>query len=194
MIVRRRSPVQASLSQPAYIFIPSPSKTQSQSQAQLQRPLHFKTQTPGFGSRHVNDNAPFSLWDCESATFRESRPRELEWMFTIYNARWIDVDLPDIIIRTDRHPTEIPVTVGGALVRFIPEDMFLPNIPAGSLRPYPSTQRDDLLSSSLPLHSIPSHQQCHEIIRLLELEVGIRAIYFLPPQIIAELDMAGGKN
>ena len=115
-------------------------------------------------------------------------------MFATYRARAIHVSLPDIIIRTDRPPTEIPLTVGGALVRFVPEDMVLPNIPVGSLRPYPNSQRGDLLSSPLPLYSIPSHQQSHEIIRLLELEVDIRAVHFLPPQIIVELDNTSGKK
>jgi len=44
------------------------------------------------------------------------------------------------------------------------------------------------------LYSIPRHQECHEIIKLLELEVDIRAIHFLPPQIIVELDMTSGKK
>jgi len=115
-------------------------------------------------------------------------------MFATYRARAIHVNLPDIIIRTDQPPTEIPLTIGGALVRFVPEDMVLPNIPVGSLRPYPNSQRGDLLSSPLPLYSIPRHQECHEIIKLLELEVDIRAIHFLPPQIIVELDMTSGKK
>lgn len=196
MIVTRKSPVKVSLRQPAYVSSSSPHKdqSQSQSQSQSQRPHLFTTQTPGFGSRHVHDRAPFSLWDYESTTFREPLARELDWMFATYRARAIHVSLPDIIIRTDRPPTEIPLTVGGALVRFVPEDMVLPNIPVGSLRPYPNSQRGDLLSSPLPLYLIPSHQQCHEIIRLLELEVDIRAVHFLPPQIIVELDNTSGKK
>ena len=115
-------------------------------------------------------------------------------MFATYQASAIHVDLPDIIIRTDQPPTEIPLTIGGALVRFVPGDMFLPNLPVDSLKPYPNSQRGDLLSSPLPLYSIPRHQECHEIIKLLELEVDIRAIHFLPPQIIVELDMTSGKK
>ena len=72
--------------------------------------------------------------------------------------------------------------------------MLLPNIPLGSLKPYPNSQRSDLLSLPLPLYLIPSHQQCYEIISLLDLEVDIRAIHFLPPQIIVELDNASGKK
>ena len=162
--------------------------------SQTERPRLFTAQNSGFGSRHVYDRAPFSLWDHENATFREPLARELDWMFEVYRATAIHVNLPDIIIRTDRPPTEIPLTTGGALVRFVPEDMFLPNIPVGALRPYPNTQRGDLLSSPLPLYSIPSHQQCHEIIRVLALEVDIRAVHFLPPEIIVELDVISGKK
>ncbi|KAL9102382.1 MAG: hypothetical protein Q9163_002475 [Psora crenata] len=194
MTVTRISPVKVSLRQPVYVSSASPHNDQSLSQSQPPRPHLFTTQIPGFGSRHVHDRAPFSLWDHESATFREPVARELDWIFATYRARAIHVSLPDIIIRTDRPPAAIPLTVGGALVRFVPEDMFLPNLPAGSLRPYPDRRRADLLSSPLPLYSIPSHQQCHEIIRLLELEVDIKAIHFLPPQIIVELDMTSGKR
>ena len=194
MIVTRKSPVKVSPRQPAYVPSSSPHKDQSQSQSQSQRPNLFTTQNPGFGSRHVHDRAPFSLWDYESATFREPLARELDWMFATYRARAIHVNLPDIIIRTDQPPTEIPLTIGGVLVRFVPEDMVLPNIPVGSLRPYPNSHRGDLLSSPLPLYSIPRHQECHKIIKLLELEVDIRAIHFLPPQIIVELDITSGKK
>ena len=191
----RKSPVKISLPQPAYVSSSNPHNDQSQSQSQ--QPHLFttqNTQNPGFGSRHVHDRAPFSLWDYESTTFREPLARELDWMFATYRARAIHVNLPDIIITTNRPPTEIPLTVGGALVRFVPEDMVLPNTAVGFFRPYINSQRGDLLSSPLLLYSIPSHQQCHEIIRLLMLEVDIRAIHFLPPQIIVELDMMSGKK
>lgn len=194
MIITRNSPVKVTLRQPVYVSSPSPHTDQSKSQSQSERPRLFTTQNPGFGSRHVYDRAPFSLWDYESETFREPLARELNWMFETFRARTIDVDLPDIIIHTGRPPTEIPLTTGGALVRFVPEDMFLPNLPAGALRPYPNRQRGDLLSSPLPLYSTPSHQQCHEIIRLLTLEVDIRAVHFLPPQIIVELDVTSEKS
>ena len=194
MIVTRQSPVKLSLREPVFVSSSSPHKDQSQSQSQSQRPRLFMTQSPGFGSRHVHDTAPFSLWDYESTTFREPLAHELDWIFATYRAKAVHVILPDIIIRTDRPPTEIPLTVGGALVRFVPEDMLLPNIPLGSLKPYPNSQRSDLLSLPLPLYLIPSHQQCYEIISLLDLEVDIRAIHFLPPQIIVELDNASGKK
>jgi len=84
MIVTRKSPVKVSLRQPAYVPSSSPYKAQSQSQSQSQRPHLFTTQNPGFGSRHVHDKAPFSLWDYESSTFREPLARELDWMFATY--------------------------------------------------------------------------------------------------------------
>jgi len=129
-----------------------------------------------------------------SLTFREPLARKLDWRFTIYRARAIHVILNDIIIVRDQPPTETPFIVGGAIVGFVPEDMVPPNIPVGFLRPYPNSPRSDLLSSPLPLYSIPSQQQCHEIIRLLGIEVEIRAFHFMPPQITVELDMTRGKK
>ena len=180
MIVTRQSPVKIQLPKPIYVSVSSDHG--------------FRTQNPGFGSRHIYDTAPFCLWDYDSTTFREPLARELDWMFTTYQARAISVTLPDIIIRTDSPPNDIPLTVGGALARFVPADMVLPNIPVGPLKPYPNSQRSDLLSSDLPLYSIPSQQQCQEILRLLELEVTIRAIHFLPPHIIVELDTKSGRK
>ena len=222
MIITRKSPVKVSLRQPAYVSTPSPykplhelqpqhqghsqpqslapspspspSQPQFNTHSQSQRPHLFTTKNPGFGSRHVYDSAPFSLWEHEATTFREPIALELDWMLSTYRAKAIHVNLPDIIIRTNQPPANIPLTVGGALVRFVPEDMILPDIPVGSLRPYSNKQRGDLLASPLPLYSIPSHQQCYEIIRLLELEADIRAIHFLPPQIIVELDVKKGKT
>ena len=194
MISTRISPVKVTFRQPVYVSSPSPSKDQTESQPQTERPQLFTTRTPGFGSRHVYDRAPFSLWERESASFRGLLPHEQEWIFTTYRATAIHISFPDITIQTNHPPTEIPLTLGGALVRFLPEDMFIPSVPEGALRPYPNSQRSDLLSSSLPLYSTPSLQQCYEIIRLLAVEVDIRAVHFLPPLIIVELDMTSGKK
>ena len=157
IIITCQSSAKVSLRQPAYVSSSEPHKDQSQSLSLSQGPKIFTTQKSGFGSRHVHDRAPFSLWDHEFATIGEPFNHELDWMSATYRPKAIYVCLPDINIRKDLPPTEIPLTVGGALIRFVPEDMFLPNVPDGSLGSFPNSEGDDLLSSPLPIFSIPSH-------------------------------------
>ena len=58
-------------------------------------------------------------------------------MLEDYKAKAVHISLPDICMETNEPPTEMPLTLGGALVRFIPEDMHLPARLFGSLKPYP---------------------------------------------------------
>jgi hypothetical protein len=41
----------------------------------------------GFGSRHVEDTAPFSLWDQKTKDFRSPTKVERDWMFDRYSAK-----------------------------------------------------------------------------------------------------------
>lgn len=98
------------------------------------------------------------------------------------------------LYRPDQPPTEVPFNVGGALTQFIPLDSCLPNTPAGVLKSFQRRQRNDFLSSPLPFYSIPSDDQCHEIIIFHASEADIQAIHFLPPHIIGESDMTSSKR
>lgn len=187
MSILRQSPVRFSTLKPAY----APS---SYEKAASHRGRGFTIKTPGFGSRHAFDDAPFSLWDDEVEEFREPSNAEIEWICARYQAVAVHVDLPDIIITTSQPPSPIPLTVACALARFLPQDLHLPTLPAGSLRPYGTTKRDDVLSYSLPKFEIPSHQQSIEVIESFSPEVHIRAVHFIPPQIIVELDPTGGRT
>ncbi|KAL9610229.1 MAG: hypothetical protein Q9167_005051 [Letrouitia subvulpina] len=200
MSVARLSPVKISLRQPVYVPSSSPSEgsesqssTQNQPQPQNHRPQHFRTQNPGWGSRHIHDNAPFSLWDHNNTTFRNPSNHEIDWIFDTYQPKAVHIGPPDIFVDTEHPPTKIPLTLGGALVRFAPPGLCIPMTPFGSLRPYPDRKRDDLLTSPLPLYSIPPHEICLEIMQLLGQEVDFRAIHFLPPLIYVELDISTGK-
>lgn len=200
MIVLRQSPVKISTLKPAYAPNPTSSEhppvppTLPHEQPESQRHKPFTIKTPGFGSRHNLDDAPFSLWDGNIEEFRDPSHVEIEWIIGKYKAFAVHVDFPDIIIRTSQPPSHIPLTVACALARFIPQDLHLLSLPYGSLRPYGTKKRDDIVSYSLPKFEIPTHQQSMEVIKLLSSEVDIRAIHFMPPQIIVELDVASGRT
>ena len=183
--------------EPAYAPNPTHSEhppASTHEQSEPHRRNIFTNKTSGFGSRHVLDDAPFSLWDDIIDEFREPTPDEISRICEKYQAFAVDVDLPDLIIRTSHPPSHIPLTVACALARFVPQDLHLPSLPYGSLRPYSTTKRDDILSYALPKFAIPSHQQSMEVISILSPEVDIRAIHFLPPQIIVEIDTTSGRT
>ena len=163
MIVLRKSPVKVSTLKPTY----APNSTSTHEQPESRRQNVFTIKNPGFGSRHVLDDAPFSLWDGDIGEFRQPSQNEIEWICGKYQAFAVHVDFPDIVIRTSQPPSQIPLTVACALARFIPQDLHLPSLPSGSLRPYGTRKRDDILSYSLPKFAIPRHQQSIEVINLL---------------------------
>ena len=197
MIVLRQSLVKISTLKPAYAPNPTHSKppwTSTDKPPEPHRRSVFTIKTLGFGNRHALDDAPFSLWDGNIEEFREPSLEQIQWICGRYQAFAVHVDLPDIIIRTSQPPSEIPLTVACALARFIPQDPFLSGLPFGPLRPYGTVKRDDVLSYSLPKFAIPSHQQSIEVIKSLSPEADIRAINFIPPQTIVELDASSGRT
>lgn len=63
-------------------------------------------------ARHINDKAPFSLWDNDSYDFRNLTKQEGEWIVDAYKAIEISFEWPILIIVTDQPPRPITLTVG----------------------------------------------------------------------------------
>ncbi len=155
----------------------------------------FKFKQPGFGSRHIHDDAPFSLWDAAKEEYRDLLDDEAKWISTRYSATRILVDLPDIFIQTGSPPDPIPLTLAAAVVRFYPLDLTIHRtIPHGVFCPYSSTTREDVLGYTVPRYAIPTDEQCLEVIDKLEKEIAIRSIHFLPPMIIVEIQANDGRH
>ena len=97
---------------------------------------------------------------------------------------YFDLFPQHIIIKTENPPKDVPLTLGGALLRFTPPNVYLH---------YPSKRRDDILTYTLSQFSFPSDAQCHEILQKLEKEVEIRAVHFIPPQIFVEIELTSPR-
>lgn len=193
-VTKRASPVKVTLP-PSPWFVPSPNNDEEQGTSAVVRATRFRSRQPGFGSRHIYDDAPFTLWDTSRSVFRELHDSETKWIAERYKARRILVNLPDIFIQTSSPPIPIPLTIAAAVVRFYPLDIELhTTIPQGILVPYGTTQRQDILSYPLPLYAIPTHMQCLEVIERLKAEVSIRSVHFLPPVIIVEIQAHDGRK
>lgn len=188
----RLSPVNLNYSSPSYV----PSKVFLEGHAQ-QSTVHktsFRLQRPGFSSRHLEDDAPFTLWDTHGSGFRWPTSEEMDWIRNRYNASRVDFSPPDLMIYTNQPPKTVPYTVAALLARFVPEGSDCHcSIPRG-FKPLSTNQRDDLLSYSINRYEFPLEGTRHEIISKLLKEVDIREVHFVPPLIIVEIDVSTGRT
>ncbi|OJJ83907.1 uncharacterized protein ASPGLDRAFT_26093 [Aspergillus glaucus CBS 516.65] len=75
-----------------------------------------------YGSRHIHDPAPFTLWNPSTKSFRNPTNRELSYLSTLYNAKQLDLSYPIITIVTDTIPDPVPLTIACVAVRFVRSD------------------------------------------------------------------------
>jgi len=156
---------------------------------------HFREIKPGYGSRHISDDAPFTLWDPTNSDFHTPTDAQWAWISERFNASKIIFESPDIIITTIVPPTQpIPLTIAGCLVRFIPPDVALPTaLPLGNFMPY-STAKRDIFPFLLPRFEFPTLDQRSTIVEALQNEINVRAVHFVPPLIIVELPVTDGRR
>lgn len=128
MAVRRSFPEITNLRQrTAYVNFPSPLTPSCTDAASSAVPAEvrferkaWETIEEGFGSRHLCDSAPFTLWDQEKQYFRYPTPVEKSWIFGRYRATAIFVCWPVIVIETAEPPSPLPLTVGCVAAVFVP--------------------------------------------------------------------------
>lgn len=154
----------------------------------------FKPQSPGFGSRHLGDNIPFTLCKTDGSGFRNPTSKEMSWIRRRYNAIQVSVSPPEITIYTNKPPKIVPYTVAALLARFVPEESNLQCSTPGAFKPLSTTQRNDLLTHSLCRYEFPLEETRRDIINKLRKEVDIRAVHFVPPLIIVEINVSTGRT
>jgi hypothetical protein len=193
-VTKRASPVKVILP-PSPWFVQNPSTDEAQRASDTAHETRFKFKQPGFGSRHIYDDAPFTLWDAAKSEYRNLLDGEAQWISERYKARRVLLNLPDIFIQTSSPPDPIPLTVAAAVVRFYPLDITMhTTIPQGKFYPYGTTTREDVLGYTLPLYATPTDTQCLEVIGKLKQEMSIRSVQFLPPAIIVEIHADDGRQ
>src|SRR5271168_2055247 len=208
----RRSPVQRLQSAPKYvdIYTGSPlgkllnlgvqsAQAQSQSQSQSQSLPHAhpepqpRWQGPrGFGARHINDHAPFSLWNEEKQDFRNITRQEVGYIFEKCNAERVAFEDYLMIIETSNPPRPVPLTVACMPAIFVP-----PGQPCkytiGSA-PYVGPRvRDPCPHLSWGRMQTPTDSQMADVISVLMQLVNIERVHFLPTSIVVELVYGDGR-
>ena len=143
-------------------------------------------------ARHINDKAPFSLWDNDSHDFRKLTNQEGEWIVDAYKATEISFEWPILIITTDQPPRPITLTVGGVPTRFLPPASTPPASLAGTA-PYSNPRMPDPCPAiTWPNHVNPTRHQMNELIKALQAFASIKKVYFFSYHITVELDIEDG--
>lgn len=158
----------------------------------------WETIEEGFGSRHLCDSAPFTLWDKEKQDFRHPTPIEKNWIVSRYRATAISVRWPIIVIETAEPPSPLPLTVECIAAVFVPparsadsNETISPLYAAARIQlttNYASPRIPDPVSTfRLKAWTYPTRQQREHIIQALYSIVSIKRVSFFWPYIIAEL-------
>ncbi|KAJ5720921.1 uncharacterized protein N7483_008855 [Penicillium malachiteum] len=141
----------------------------------------------GWGARHINDMAPFTLWDKENREFRY--PTEENW-------RWIETKFGEgkshysgwfLCVETACPPQPIPLTLGTMPVLFVPPgEMFTDSIPTSGY----SNPRipDPCPNIRWPRMSNPADSQTTTVLEAIAQFANIRGAIFLPMWIVFELE------
>lgn len=80
------------------------------------------TNPSGYGARHVNDTAPFTLWDKDRQRFRLPTPVERAWLTNFYKPLSWWFCFPRVIITTENPPLPVPLTVACVTAIFTPPE------------------------------------------------------------------------
>ena len=145
----------------------------------------------GLGSRHILDNAPFSLWDLQNMDFLEATDTQIAWIRRTYNAPTLTFEWPTLVIHTDTPPNPLPVTVAYVAARFVPAaHVWMSRIINNGLR---NPRLPDPVPFRVQRWTEPNDEQVKEITAALMSFVVIKAINFTGVFIHVELNQDGRK-
>jgi hypothetical protein len=212
----RRSPlVQRLQSAPKYVDIYTGSHlgqdlnlgAQSQSSAQAQSLSQFQSQSlphahpdpqprwqgpRGFGARHINDHAPFSLWNEEKQDFRDATAQEARFIAETYTAKRLEFHDYLMVIETSNPPKPVPLTVACIPAIFVPPDQGRKYMMG--LAPYVGPRvRDPCPHLRWGRMRTPTKSQMADVISILMQFVSIKKVHFFPTSIVAELVYGDGR-
>lgn len=146
----------------------------------------------GYGSRHINDNAPFQSWNAEKHGCHIVSPNR-SWILKKYSEASIEMGADALTVGTSLPLVPVPVTIGGIGVTFAP-----PGSPymIGPLAIYhrmgnngyawPRIE-DPISSWEAPYLMKPTRAQAIEIFSALSSLADIKAINFLEWVTLVEL-------
>ncbi|CAG7942209.1 unnamed protein product [Penicillium nalgiovense] len=146
----------------------------------------------GWGSRHMNDNAPFTLWDRMNRQYRAPTRDEFEWIHKKFgNGKFLQSGWY-ICIETDNPPKPVPLTLGCMPVMFVRTgETFFEPFPEA---PYPNPRLPDPCPDlNWPPMEFPSDADNVAFLKALEPLANVRAVMYLPSWTVVELEYGDGR-
>ncbi|KAL8871705.1 MAG: hypothetical protein Q9174_002524 [Haloplaca sp. 1 TL-2023] len=150
------------------------------------------TGSKGYGSRHVHDDAPFTLWDSNRHDFRLPGEQEYDWFgekfpHSVIRTRW-----PILVIETNTPPWPLPLTIGGVAVKFIPPQPrlgpFKEHLPIQLTTNYVNPRSPlDPVDFKIPRWQQLTMDQRRELVRAISTFCNPKWIHAAYPYIIIEL-------
>lgn len=142
----------------------------------------------GFGSRHVDDNAPFNLWDEDKHDFRKATESEIAWITqTFPGVEGIYLNGPTIQIQTSSPPKPVPITIAGVAALFVPPGFVDKSVPI-TTRYASSRVNDPVPSVKLRRLMKPTPDQVEVIVNALCDLADVKALSFYDYYLIVELE------
>ena len=179
---------------------PPPSDTAEQPTSQEPDSSSFRAKSSwisncGYGSRHISDLAPFSLWDDSRQEFRLPTEPEMEWIFKTFRPTSVGFFWPEIVIETPVPPSPVPLTVACVTAIFTPSDDDSTALVTQTLS-YSNPRIADPVpqESHLGRWERPSEEKCEKIFEGLQKFANIQAINFVSPILIVELRADDGRS
>lgn len=148
----------------------------------------------GWGARHMNDIAPFTLWDKQERKFRSPEREEQLWILNKFGDGRIGWSGWFMWIETASPPQPVPLTVGCMPVYFVGTgESHFEALPRA---PYPNPRVPDPCPAALrwPAMQFPTKEQNIAVLMALKPLADVRAILYLPNWTIVELSYGDGRT
>lgn len=177
----------------------SPLRTRENTQHLWQTGSHShpepkRWESPGaWGARHINDSAPFTLWDEVNRKFHHPTREQSAWIRrrfgdgTLSHNGWL------MRIETASPPKPVPFTLGAMPVLFVPPGgPFEEPIPSA---PYPNPRLPNPCPwIRWPQMVNPTKSQRTAVLEAISQLANVRAAIFLPFWTIFELETGDGRS
>ncbi|KAG9237870.1 hypothetical protein BJ875DRAFT_516761 [Amylocarpus encephaloides] len=146
----------------------------------------------GWGAGHMNDKAPFNLWDAQERQYRSLTRDELQWIRTNFGDGEIATSGWFMYIETANPPRPVPLTFGGMPVMFTGiRELVLEPIPSF---PFPNPRVPDPCPTiHWPVMTFPTLEQNVALLTALQPIANARAIFYMPHWTIIELEYGDGR-
>lgn len=155
---------------------------------------YWVTTDDGYGSKHVADTAPFTLWDSTHQGFRHPTVSERQWIISTFSATRLTIAWPEIFIETPLPPTPVPLTVACVPCLFVPPGHPMPPLSADIDHCNPRLPDPVPVQFHFGKWARPSKQQYEAVLRELSAIMSIRSVNFVHSLIIVELRADDGRE